>query len=793
MVGWSRTSPVQRLIRTILPILAASAAWAQRPFDCTPTTPVVPTIRMEGVTELIGDIVINCGGGTPTAAGQPIPSTNLTLTLNANLTSRVLSNGASEAMMLIDEPTAQSACLTPVAGCSIAGTGGQGTYDGSPGHPNIFQAQQISPTTLAWYGLPLDAPGQTSNHTLRITGVRVNANAAAIANQLQPFSIQATIALSSPLSIGLAAPVQTVANAALSLQTSIQGGTLVQCGQNPMSSGLYPATASVTFTELFPGAFKQATYAPAAGGTLASFLASAATSESGFVPLRSSGVPAPTGPAVTGTAFAIVFQTVPAGVTIGAPASSNILDPKSNVVGTVTSVVRTGVTSVGAASVQVVAIYVYVASVTATTALKSIAVPIAFSGTAPTLPLTVSAIAGFNDAAFPQIELFAPTSTSYNPLPVFSSLDTGIATPAAAPAQPIATVIDCNQTAPSLTTNGQALPVFQISGPVSPRVYNIPLISNGPPVSNLQLIKDPTATWLNATLSGTTTPAAILLSANPATANLSTTLQVITNAPVGQLALPVNFKIAPSPWFTRYGFKNSASYVDQAVAPGEPFLIGGYNFGTVNEFNLTLDSNDFVGTTLGGLQVLFDGQPAPLQFTVQINGVGYAAGYVPFEVAGKATTNVQLIYATVPSPTVTLNVTDAVPAIFTANTTGGGQGAILNHDFTVNGQGNGALPGDLVYIYGGGGGQTTPPGRTGGVTGSGAPVAAFTLPVTVFIDGVQIPASDVTYAGPAPSLIEGVFQVNARIPANARRGTGLPVVIQIGDKVSQPGVTVYVR
>ncbi len=100
------------------------------------------------------------------------------------------------------------------------------------------------------------------------------------------------------------------------------------------------------------------------------------------------------------------------------------------------------------------------------------------------------------------------------------------------------------------------------------------------------------------------------------------------------------------------------------------------------------------------------------------------------------------------SPPVTLNVTEAVPAIFTVPTTGGGQGAILNQDFSLNGQGNRALPGDLVYIYGGGAGQITLPGRTGGVTGSGAPVATLNLPVTVFIDGGQ--ATDVPYAGPAP-------------------------------------------
>jgi len=710
-------------------------------------------------------------------------------------------------MLLLDEPTAQSACATPIAGCPITGTGGINLYDGSPGHPNIFQAQQISPNTLAWYNLPLDAPGQTATHILRITNVRVNANAAAVSTGLQPSAIQATIAISSPLSIGLAAPTQIVANTQSGLQTSFQGTTLQQCGQSPLTAGLYPNPASITFTEGFPGAFKSSGFtgaSPPPGGqpggaifggeTLAQWISTQDQSESGFAPVPGAGLPQLTGAANTGTVLAITFTNLPAQVTFTAPQQISLLDSKGNVAGTAITTSNSGAVTGGASVMSPNALYVLIGTVTEPTALKSITIPFTFSGVAPSLPLTISATAGFYDSPSPQINLYAVSATTSIPvisIPVFGSLDSGISTPPAAPAQPVATVADCTQTTPSLGTNGQPLAVFQITGPVTPRVYNVPLLSSGPPVSNLQLIKDPSATWLNATLSSTTTPASILLSANPETANFNTSLQVLTTAPVGAVALPVSFSYVQGPWFTRYGFTNSASYVAQAVAPGEPFLIGGYNFSTVAESNLTLGANGFVTTTLGGVQVMFDSVPAPLQFTVNINGTGYVAGYVPFELANQATTNVHLIYNGAPSPPVTLNVINAVPAIFSVSTTGGGQGAILNQDFSLNGQGNGALPGQLVYIYGGGAGQTTPPGRTGGVTGVGAPVANLNLPVTVFIDGVE--ATDVPYAGPAPSLIEGVFQVNVRIPSNARTGASLPVVIQVGDKVTQPGVTVYVQ
>jgi uncharacterized protein (TIGR03437 family) len=596
--------------------------------------------------------------------------------------------------------------------------------------------------------------------------------------------VQATIAFSGQPAIGLAAPVQTVANAQQGLKVKMLGTTLQQCGTSALNSG---SPAGITLTEGFPGAFKQPTWVQGTGGgTLANWIANGATAESGFIPLASSGIPVSFA-AVENNTFTVQIQNAPTGVIVTAPSILNLVDPKSNVVGSASSNVIISVSGL----FQSFALLVNVTSVTPTTTLKSVTIPITFSGTAPSLPVTFSAVAGFSASSTPQNTLYEPTFAAAETLPIFGTLDTGIATPPENTAQSVATVYDCTQTTLSLGTGGQALPVFQITGPITPRVYNVPLLSNGPAVLNLQILQDLSANWLNASLSSTSTPASILLSVNPATANLQTTLQIVTTEPVGSIALPVTLKYTPGPWFTRYGFTNSASYVAQAVAPGEPFLLGGYNFGNSTESNLTLGSNGFVTTTLGGAQVMFDNIAAPLQYVVQINGVGYIAGYVPFELANQGTTNVQLIYNGTASPPVTLNVIDAVPAIFTANTTGGGQGAILNSDFSVNGQGNGASPGQLVYIYGGGAGQTTPPGRTGGVTGVGAPVAALNLPVSVFIDGVQI--TDVPYAGPAPDLIEGVFQVNVRIPANARTGTNLPVVIQVGDKVTQPGVTVYVK
>src|SRR5262245_61311058 len=69
---------------------------------------VPPRVRSEGPTELVGDIVLNCAGGTPTPAGTVIPQADITITLNTQITSRVI-GGGGEAILTVDEPTPSQA------------------------------------------------------------------------------------------------------------------------------------------------------------------------------------------------------------------------------------------------------------------------------------------------------------------------------------------------------------------------------------------------------------------------------------------------------------------------------------------------------------------------------------------------------------------------------------------------------------------------------------------------------------------------------------------------------------
>src|SRR5271156_6786448 len=64
-----------------------SAAHAQSTsFICNATAGNPHIVRSEGVAELVGDLVLNCTGGTFTPAGQVIAPSNVQINLNTNVT-----------------------------------------------------------------------------------------------------------------------------------------------------------------------------------------------------------------------------------------------------------------------------------------------------------------------------------------------------------------------------------------------------------------------------------------------------------------------------------------------------------------------------------------------------------------------------------------------------------------------------------------------------------------------------------------------------------------------------------
>jgi uncharacterized protein (TIGR03437 family) len=254
---------------------------------------------------------------------------------------------------------------------------------------------------------------------------------------------------------------------------------------------------------------------------------------------------------------------------------------------------------------------------------------------------------------------------------------------------------------------------------------------------------------------------------------------------VGALLFTVTQQAVPAPAVVLSAVANAASYATGPVSPGEIVALFGTNIGPPLPGASFQVVGGLIDKSLGGVQVLFDGVPAPLLFV----SAGQVNAIVPYGVTGS--TAVQLTYQNTASNTLTLAVQATTPGVLTLDNSGSGGGAIqnlVNQNLSTNTPANPAAPGSVVVIYCVGGGVTNPPSVDASVVAVPAPV--LTQPVTVSIGGMNAP---VLYSGAVPYSVAGLTQINATVPAGLSAGGLLPVVVRIGNQQSQSGVTIAVE
>jgi uncharacterized protein (TIGR03437 family) len=155
-------------------------------------------------------------------------------------------------------------------------------------------------------------------------------------------------------------------------------------------------------------------------------------------------------------------------------------------------------------------------------------------------------------------------------------------------------------------------------------------------------------------------------------------------------------------------------------------------------------------------------------------------------VQGSSTAQVIASYQGLQSAPLTVNVAAAAPGLFSSDSSGHGQGAILNSDGSYNSSSNPAAPGAEIVLFGTGEGQTTPPGVDGLIASGTAPEPA--LPVSVTIGGQS---ALIVYKGGIPGVVAGALQINVLIPAGLSAGSQA-VLVTVGQISSQPNLTVAV-
>jgi uncharacterized protein (TIGR03437 family) len=263
----------------------------------------------------------------------------------------------------------------------------------------------------------------------------------------------------------------------------------------------------------------------------------------------------------------------------------------------------------------------------------------------------------------------------------------------------------------------------------------------------------------------------------------NTVAQRTGNIHVGALNYTITQQAPVAPPVVLSSVSNAADYSTDAVSPGEIVALFGSGMGPDKIVTLQVN-NGTVTNSLVGTQVLFDSVAAPMIYTLK----GQVSAVVPYAVAGKTSTQVQVKYQDGVSNTMTMPVHAATPAIFSLDATGIGPGAILNQDTSINTTGNPAARLSVIALYCTGGGVTTPASADGAVP----PDASFVLAQTpvVSIGGVN---ASVKYAGAAPFSVAGLTQINVEVPAGLSPALALPVIVKIGDFTSTGSVTVAVK
>ncbi len=316
-----------------------------------------------------------------------------------------------------------------------------------------------------------------------------------------------------------------------------------------------------------------------------------------------------------------------------------------------------------------------------------------------------------------------------------------------------------------------------------------------------------TTTFVSATQLTASIPASDIAIAGTAV------VAVVNPVPGGGISATLPFTISsagpPPPTINPGGLLNAANGNNRPPSAGMIASLFGTNFAS----SIFAATSYPLPTVLGGVSINIKpvtpgaigitpkdilpvgGILAPL-FSVSPNQINFQ---VPPEVQGLAQATATVIVNGIIGNSITFNIADYNPGIFTANQQGTGQGLILIATSGELAAPSGSVPGiparpvkrgEYISIYCIGLGPVTnqPPG---GFPASSNPVSVTKTNANITIGGVPAPATEFSFSGLAPGFV-GLYQVNVQIPPGAPTSDAVPVVFSIGGLTTNT-VTVAVQ
>ena len=223
------------------------------------------------------------------------------------------------------------------------------------------------------------------------------------------------------------------------------------------------------------------------------------------------------------------------------------------------------------------------------------------------------------------------------------------------------------------------------------------------------------------------------------------------------------------------GIVNAFDFRGGSVVPGEIISIFGARLGPPVGFASSFDPvTGLLPGNFAGVTVAWNGILSPFYFASD----GQLNVQAPYGIAGQPEAEIVVSYNGTAGPSARLPVVAAKAGLFPL---------LFNQDASMNSPDNLADQDSVMVMFATGQGVTSPPSPTGGF-----PLDVFPRPVAevgVSFGGVD---ADVLFDGQAPGTA-GVMQVNARLSEGTPTGPEVPVVLRIGEALSQPGVTIAIR
>lgn len=310
------------------------------------TTSMTPlSVRGDGLTELTGDIRLDCSGST--AVGQVV---NLSVTTSTNQTSRFISDPWVEALLFINDPTGnnQKSCaavncgpfaLGANAAADVIQTSGQGATA-----VNVFHAQRVNSNTITFFNVPLlgSVTGPNALRTYRIKNIRIATPAGQTTGTVTA-SIQVTSGAFVTLNnatgtIAVINPALTFARRNTDNSDALSAPSYPACislngnlASSNTTSTVYAAIARMRFREGYAASFKRrdggvVNPASVGGDSESGFVATTVTAAGGGYTATANitsnyGL---IGIADSGTRLRLFFSGVPTGVRIYAATAANV-------------------------------------------------------------------------------------------------------------------------------------------------------------------------------------------------------------------------------------------------------------------------------------------------------------------------------------------------------------------------------------------------------------------------------------------------------------------------------------